>query len=339
MAFLPYLASVLLPLVVIFGNVRGGTDTLLGLIVMFGLYPILDLTLGSRNGHTGVPSNAPNWGESILRVHVLLQMTVVATLMWRAFQDGAEWPTFTAAFSSGCVGGASGIIVAHELGHRRPRSLSWWMSQLNLLSVCYNHYTTEHNHNHHLYVGTDADPASAPAGRGLWTQIAHSLPRQFISSWQIQAKKARGKSLNPMLGCLLLQGGFIVALGVILSWWASIAFLLQSIIAIILLEYVNYIRHYGLRRGPDGKQTAMQSWQTEARWTAWTLFEVSLHPDHHLRTSRPFWELRAIKNAPTLPVGYYGLFWVCIFPPLWRRWIDSRIPAEARGENQPPALM
>jgi alkane 1-monooxygenase len=326
MAFIPYLTSFLLPIVVIGGNYFGGFGTLWGLILMFFCYPVLDIIFGSRKGHQGVSGKSLMLGESILRIHVLLQMGVVGTLLWRGLQDGSTWTTFAAAMSSGCVGGASGIIVAHELGHRRPRSLSWWMSQLNLLSVCYNHYTTEHNHNHHLYVGTDADPATAPVGRGLWAQMAISLPQQFFSSWRIQAKKARLKSFNPMLFSLLLQVGVIVTIGALLSWWASLAFLLHAFFAIILLEYVNYIRHYGLRRGPDGKQTEQQSWQTEARWTGWTLFEVSLHPDHHLRTSLPFWKLRSIENAPTLPVGYYGLFWVCAFPPLWRRWIDSRIP-------------
>jgi alkane 1-monooxygenase len=111
-----------------------------------------------------------------------------------------------------------------------------------------------------------------------------------------------------MLRFLLLQGGIIFFIGALLSWWASLAFLLQSLFAVLLSEYVNYIRHYGLRRGPDGEQTHQPSWQTEAGWTAWTLFEVSLHPDHHLCASLPFWKLCAIENAPTLPVGYYGLF-------------------------------
>jgi len=50
------------------------------------------------------------------------------------------------------------------------------------------------------------------------------------------------------------------------------------------------------------------------------------HPAHHLSPSLPFWQLDLIEGAPTLPTGYYGLFWPCLFPPLWKRWIDPRIP-------------
>ena len=123
-----------------------------------------------------------------------------------------------------------------------------------------------------------------------------------------------------------------VTFGIVFSVWASLAFLVQGLFAVLLLEYVNYIRHYGLRREPGEKQTEQHSWQTEARWTGWTLFEVSLHPDHHLRTNLSFVELSAISNAPTLPVGYYGLFWVCVFPRLWRRLMDQRIPSLSTSE-------
>jgi hypothetical protein len=46
-----------------------------------------------------------------------------------------------------------------------------------------------------------------------------------------------------------------------------------------------------------------------------------------LRTSLSIVGFSAIANAPTPPVGYYGLFWPCAFPCLWRRLMDKRIPA------------
>ena len=325
MAVIPYLASFLLPAVVIVGNYWGGSWVLAGVILLFVGYPIVDLALGTRNGHKGLAPDSKPLGELILRTHVLVQMCAVGTLLWRVGQDGPEWTTFVAALGTGCVGGSSGIIVAHELGHRRRRSLSWWLSQLNLLSVCYSHYTVEHNHNHHLNVGTSADPATAPLGRGLWAHIARSIPQQCMSAWRTQARKEKGGFSNPMLRTLLLQVLLVATIWVLLSSWAVLVFLLQALFAVLLLEYVNYIRHYGLRRKKGERQTEQHSWQTEARWTGWTLFEVSLHPDHHLRTSRSFVELAAIANAPTLPVGYYGLFWICAFPPVWRRLMDRRV--------------
>ena len=176
-------------------------------------------------------------------------------------------------------------------------------------------------------MGTDADPVSVPAGRGLWRQIILSIPGQAISAWKIGGRTDSGLS-NLVLRGWALQMLLIAAIVFSFSWWTAFAFVLQSVLAVLLLEYVNYIRHYGLRRGENEKQTEQHSWQTESRWTGWTLFEVSLHPDHHLRTSLPYWAIGAVPNAPTLPVVYYGLFWPCVFPKLWSRWMDPKVPRQ-----------
>ena len=41
--------------------------------------------------------------------------------------------------------GRYSFTVAHELGHTKPKSFSWWVGRLNLFSVLYLHFTTEHN--------------------------------------------------------------------------------------------------------------------------------------------------------------------------------------------------
>ena len=105
-----------------------------------------------------------------------------------------------------------------------------------------------------------------------------------------------------------------------------VGWLVLSTIAILTLEYVNYIRHWGLRRGEEERQTAMQSWNTEARWSRWTLLELTRHSDHHVRASVPFWQLRPHPGAPELPAGYYACWWPCLVPPIWKRWVGKRIP-------------
>ena len=57
-----------------------------------------------------------------------------------------------------------------------------------------------------------------------------------------------------------------------------------------------------------------------------TLLELTRHPAHHLKASEPFWKLRPFEGAPNLPTGYFGLFWPCMIPPLWRKLMDHRIP-------------
>jgi len=94
----------------------------------------------------------------------------------------------------------------------------------------------------------------------------------------------------------------------------------------ILLEYVNYIQHYGLRCEVGGRQTTMHSWESLSLWSRWTLMELPLHPAHHQKSSDPIWALRSHPESPQMLVGYYGLFWPCTIPPLWRRLMDHRIP-------------
>ena len=134
MAYAPYCLSFILPLTVLAGNLLGSGWTFGGLFLLFILYPILDIALGERQEYSGVAKPSKVIGEGILFLHVAIQMATVGTLLWRAYQEGPIWSTFVAALSTGALSGASGIIVAHELGHRRPRSFSWWLSQLNLLS-------------------------------------------------------------------------------------------------------------------------------------------------------------------------------------------------------------
>jgi alkane 1-monooxygenase len=84
---------------------------------------------------------------------------------------------------------------------------------------------------------------------------------------------------------LLLEVAVVLCVGYVLGQWVAIAFCGQALVSIILLEYVNYIRHYGLRREPDERQTEMHAWQTERRWSRWTLLELTRHPAHHLSAS------------------------------------------------------
>ena len=75
----------------------------------------------------------------------------------------------------------------------------------------------------------------------------------------------------------MLELGLLVVL-LMLRPVLLIAFLGQAIVGIFLLEYVNYIQHYGLRRTGKERKTKMHSWQSERRWSSWTLLNLNLHP-------------------------------------------------------------
>ncbi|MEC7500143.1 MAG: alkane 1-monooxygenase [Planctomycetota bacterium] len=320
-----HLLGLINPCVVIAANMIGGYWVTSGVIYMLILGPIMDFILGREKTPKPPHENGRPF-EALLYIHAILQTAAIVSLVYRATVDGPEWTTWIAALSTGLCSGASGIIVAHELGHKRPRSLGWWIGRFNLLGVLYLHFTTEHNFTHHKHVATNNDPASARADESLWQFIARTIPAQFQDAVAVQRRKSRSRFLNPIYGGLVAQGMLLATLYAAVGPWSAAAFLLQAFFAVFLLEYINYIRHYGLSRAPGERQTEFHSWQSEERWSRWTLLELTRHPAHHMKASEPFWKLQPYADAPTLPSGYYGCFWIAMVPPLWKRIMRHRIP-------------
>ena len=328
-----HLFGFIVPLSVLWGNYTGGYWVFGGTVLALGIYPILDQAFGEAKPARPPPKSGRPY-ELMLVAHALLSPLIIASLCWRAMQDGNSWTLWVAGFSTGISAGISGIVVAHELGHTKPKSAKWWLGRMNLVLALYAHFTTEHNYNHHKTVATDLDPASAPQGRGLWLHVAQTVPRQFLSAWRTEVSRAekKGKSTfflyNPVFLGLVVEAALVASIWFGFGQWVLVAFLYQAAVSIFLLEFVNYIRHYGLRRTVDERQTEMHSWQSEKRWSRWTLLELTRHPAHHMKASLPFWKLQPYEGAPTLPSGYFGVFWPSLIPPLWHRWMKPRIPTE-----------
>jgi alkane 1-monooxygenase len=320
-----HLLGLLTPILAATGNVLGGWWVLAGFVFVEVVGPVLDVGLGQTE-----PAKPPRESgrpfEALLYVHAFLHFVVLATLIHRAGTDGAAWATLGAALSTGLSSGVSGIIVAHEFGHRRPRSFPWWLGRANLLTVLYLHFTTEHNHTHHRLVATRQDPATARRGESLWSFVLRTVPAQLVDAYRLQQAKGRRGWRNPVLRGLGLQVALVAGLMAFGGPWVAGALVFQAAFAVFQLEYINYIRHYGLERGVDERQTERHSWQTEQRWSRWTLLELTRHPAHHMKASLPFWKLRPYDDAPALPSGYYGCFWLAVVPPLWRSTMDGRIP-------------
>ena len=257
---------------------------------------------------------------------------MLATFFYFAASEGITRWLLAASLSTGLVAAASAIVTAHELGHKRPKSPGWRLARALLFSINYTHFTTEHNHNHHKNVATDKDPASATYGQSIWSFWVRTIPGQFLSSVRVHNRKGRTGFRNPSWRGLALQS-LCIAILIFLHYagvdWAGpvlIGWLIASGIAILTLEYVNYIRHWGLRRENGGRFEEGHAWNTEARWSRWSLLELTRHSDHHLHASVPFWKLRPYPEAPKLPSGYYACWWPCLLPPLWRKMMRGRAP-------------
>lgn len=327
-----HLLGLISPSLVIAGNVLGGAYTLLGVVFIWVIGPILDVAMGqSKVARPPRASGTPF--VALLWAHGIVHFIMLASFFAFAFTEGLSPWLLAASLSTGLAAAASAIVTAHELGHQRPRSPGWRLARMLLFSINYPHFTTEHNHNHHKNVATDEDPASARVDEGIWSFWFRTIPGQFSSSVKIHNKKGRKGLSNPSYQGLILQATAFMALLVLnqlgYQWAASFAlgWAILSGIAILTLEYVNYIRHWGLRRGDSDKRFQSEhAWNTEARWSRWSLLELTRHSDHHLHAAVPFWRLRPHQDAPTLPSGYYACWWPCLIPPVWRRIMSGRAP-------------
>jgi alkane 1-monooxygenase len=117
-------------------------------------------------------------------------------------------------------------------------------------------------------------------------------------------------------------------------------FAIQSAVAVLLLEVINYVEHYGLARaevrpGEYERVAPDHSWNSNHWLTAAFLFNLPRHADHHAYASRPFQELRPWADAPEMPVGYPTMVLVALVPPLWFRVMDPRTRAVWARAQQP----
>jgi alkane 1-monooxygenase len=214
---------------------------------------------------------------------------------------------------TGTTAGYSGIVVAHELVHRR-NPLEYLMGRVLLMFVCYEQFATEHVRGHHPRVGTSADPATARFGEKHSDFLKRTVPAQFKSAWKLEKIRLGNENMRwydpRMLRHRVLQG-VVAEVAIVLGYfyffgWLAVAFFfVQSRTAVFLLETVNYIEHWGLAR-VGKKVMAIDSWDTENRFTLYTLVGLSRHADHHAQASRPYYKLRHFEETPKMPLGYYG---------------------------------
>ena len=233
--------------------------------------------------------------------------------------------------STGSAGGFC-INVGHELGHK-PTTAECWLAKIILAPTGYGHFTIEHNRGHHLAVATPGDPASARMGEGLWRFALREMPGAVARSWRLEKERLaryhqpvwspHNEILQPLLMTLL----FYVLLVTWLGWRVLPFLVLSALWANFQLTCANYVEHYGLlrRKLDDGSYERCQpyhSWNSNHMFSNWALFHLQRHSDHHAYPGRRYQSLRHFDELPTLPNGYFGMFTLAYFPPLWFRAMD-----------------
>jgi alkane 1-monooxygenase len=158
-----------------------------------------------------------------------------------------------------------------------------------------------------------------------------TIPGQYREAWQSEADMLRKKgqyafSLGNVLWVqTLIQIMVLPVIFFSLGPVALSAWLLYVLVAHVLLEYVNYIEHYGLFRSPDERVSELHSWNSDSRVSRYLLVDLSRHADHHFYASKPYHTLQTYDNAPELPGGYAALLVPALIPPLWKALVHPRL--------------
>ncbi|MEJ6550385.1 alkane 1-monooxygenase [Corynebacterium sp. USCH3] len=311
----------------------------LGPIAVFIIVPFGDAILG-RDGENAPEEFVP-WLEETKYYRVIsylyfpLMLASLIMCCWQWTYGGLEWYEKAGlAWTMGMTSGI-GIVAAHELGHKKG-SFERWLGKIVLAVPAYGHFYVEHNKGHHVKVATPEDPVSSRMGENVYSYLIRSIPRQIPRAWDIEKKRlARGGKgqfnldndvLNAWLITVLIWGGLLIGFGIgILPY-----LLIQAVIGIALLEFVNYLEHYGLLRQKleDGRYercSPEHSWNSDNLTTNIFLYQLQRHSDHHANPTRRYQSLRSDVYAPELPQGYATMIAVASFPPLWFAIMDKRL--------------
>ncbi|MBH9551857.1 alkane 1-monooxygenase [Inhella gelatinilytica] len=346
-----WLLSALFPLTVVWHLLRFEQTGWLGWLfitplVIYGVLPLLDalIPLDERNPPEAAVRQLEGdpWYPLLTALFVplyfglVLQGTAVAVA--HAGEPGV-W--LGLVLSVGALSGAA-INTAHELGHKHP---AWerWMARVALAPVAYGHFFVEHNRGHHQRVATFEDPASARLGESFWAFLPRTVLGSVRSAWRLERARLAGRNLGPWhwrnqcLQSWALTVGLFGALTAALGPWALLFLVLQAGYGFSLLEVVNYLEHYGLKRatGPNGKPERCRpehSWNSNHVASNVFLYHLQRHSDHHAHPTRRYPALRHFPEAPQLPSGYAGMVLLAYVPWLWFKVMDPRVLAHYGGD-------
>ena len=236
--------------------------------------------------------------------------------------------------SVGLIVGTIGINVAHELGHRANR-LEQLMSKILLLSALYTHFNIEHNRGHHKNVATDEDPASARLGESLYAFWRRSVTGGYRNAWQLERERLEKLGArvwgwqNEMVRFTVFQLLYLLAVGLVWSWQMTGYAVAIATVGFLMLESVNYIEHYGLRRrkmanGHYERVSPRHSWNSDHELGRIFLYELTRHSDHHYKATRKYQVLRHFDDSPQLPMGYPAAILLSLAPPAWFKVMNER---------------
>lgn len=310
-----------------------------GPVLVFMIFPALDLLVGMDTENP--PDSVIKWLEqdryyrwcTYAYIPVQYGGLIFACIMWSS-GDLTTIDSIGLALTMAMVSGIA-INTAHELGHKRA-SLERWLSKVALAQSGYGHFFIEHNRGHHVRVATPEDPASSRLGESFWAFLPRTVKGSLTSSWELECVRldrlgVRHFSIkNDIVNAWLMTIVLFGVLTAIFGWVVLPYLIVQAVLGFSLLEVVNYLEHYGLKRDrrDDGRYERTRpehSWNSNNVASNVLLYHLQRHSDHHANPMRRYQALRHMDDAPQLPTGYAGMIVLATVPPAWRRVMDKRL--------------
>ncbi|MEY2904495.1 MAG: hypothetical protein RJA52_511 [Bacteroidota bacterium] len=329
---LKYLLAYLLPLSVFLGLYFREVWSFAGIFVGFVALPIIEQFMTGTTQNLSENESQIKEKSFFFDLLLYLNLPILYGIVIYYFfclltYSPEPYEILGMTLSTGLLAGTLGINVAHELGHR---SGNWdqWCAKALLIPALYTHFTIEHNLGHHKNVATDLDPASAKKNEPIYKFWWRSVVGTYTNAWKInhsilsRTNKSFFSLHNDLLIGHILQAIYLITLFYFGGILLVIAGICIAIIGFLLLESVNYIEHYGLRRNllPNGKpETVMpwHSWNSNHELGRIFLYELTRHSDHHFKATRKYQILRHFDESPQLPLGYPASILLALIPPLW----------------------
>lgn len=319
------------------GAVFGGVWSWLALayitVFAYGIDRITPAALANADPESEFPAS-----DSLSVVLAISHFVILGLVIYALTHSaaGQGWSNAALFFATAFFAGQVGHPNAHELIHRPNRDLRR-LGRAVYMSILMGHHASAHPLVHHVHVGTENDPVSAPKGRGFWRFYSRAWLGSYRAGYEAESKRRKGRGVHPYvfyhLGAVAsLLAAFAIggALGVLLL-------ILLGIYAQLQIFLSDYVQHYGLRRRvlENGKVEPVgprHSWNTPHRFSGAMMLNAPRHSDHHTHPSRHYPALQMdLETMPTLPYSLPMMAVFALIPPLWRRIMDPHVAQWEKG--------
>ena len=340
-----YLWAYSIPVVGILGIYLGDFWSFSALLFTFIIIPFLELLLpvDQKNYDQETVSNRlkNKFFDVLLYLNVPIVYGAIFFCLYKITQPGiSKIEIIGMTLSLGVILGSNGINVAHELGHRK-NFFEKILGKFLLIPSHYTHFYIEHNHGHHLHVSTPEDPSTAKYNQNLYAFWFQTVIGTYKKAWEIQKRlniidnRSFFSVKNDMFWFTIIQISYLLLIYLFFGFIGFLFVLFAGIVGFLLLETINYIEHYGLKRnrlasGRFERVSEKHSWNSNHVLGRIVLYELTRHSDHHFKSQKKYQILEYHDVSPQMPYSYPTSMVLSFFPQLWFAVMNKRIPVEMR---------